>query len=122
MVLLSTSLGHSGRGTPLSLPHHPLSVRTLVRQAANAKRGKAQPPRVVGVLGCMAERLKSKLLETDGLAHLVAGPDAYRDLPRLISAVRGGAVGAEAMNVQLSADETYADIVRSSVCCLLVEL
>lgn len=60
----------------------------------------------------MAERLKSRLLEADGLAHLVAGPDAYRDLPRLISAVRGGAIGAEAMNVQLSADETYADIVR----------
>ena len=105
---------------------------------------------VVGVLGCMGERLKEKLLERDGLADLVAGPDAYRDLPRLIDAA-GGAVdrsfggasspsaarvdaaaardepggtkdarrtnkGASAssfasvMNVQLSVDETYADI------------
>ena len=44
---------------------------------------------VVGVLGCMGERLKEKLLERDGLADLVAGPDAYRDLPRLIDAARG---------------------------------
>lgn len=65
---------------------------------------------VVGVLGCMAERLKSKLLEADRLADIVAGPDAYRDLPRLIEAVRSDA-GSKAMNVQLSADETYADIV-----------
>ena len=108
---------------------------------------------VVGVLGCMGERLKEKLLERDGLADLVAGPDAYRDLPRLIDAARGdevdalaggrpsssaASVGADAdaalavatekkkrnenenenasrdfssvMNVQLSVDETYADI------------
>ena len=65
---------------------------------------------VVGVLGCMAERLKAKLLEADRLADIVAGPDAYRDLPRLIEAVRSDA-GSKAMNVQLSADETYADIV-----------
>ena len=118
---------------------------------------------VVGVLGCMGERLKEKILERDGLADLVAGPDAYRDLPRLIDAARGavdgdtfggaletpsagdeGETGADAffgekktgatlkdaksskssknqnasssapfasvMNVQLSVDETYADI------------
>ena len=118
---------------------------------------------VVGVLGCMGERLKEKVLERDGLADLVAGPDAYRDLPRLIDAARGavdgdtfggaletpsagdeGETGADAffgekktgatlkdaksskssknqnasssapfasvMNVQLSVDETYADI------------
>lgn len=63
---------------------------------------------VVGVLGCMAERVKSQLLEADRLADLVAGPDAYRDLPRLISAVASGS-GKE-MNVQLSAEETYGDI------------
>jgi hypothetical protein len=49
---------------------------------------------VVGVLGCMGERLKEKLLERDGLADLVAGPDAYRDLPRLIDAARGDEVDA----------------------------
>ena len=78
------------------------------------RRGAAHAKPVIGVLGCMAERLKEKLLETDGLAELVAGPDAYRDLPRLIEVVRAG--GGGAMNVQLSADETYADIlpVRSN--------
>jgi tRNA A37 methylthiotransferase MiaB len=64
---------------------------------------------VIGVLGCMAERLKSQLLEADRLADIVAGPDAYRDLPRLIDAVSG--TGEKAMNVQLSAEETYGDIV-----------
>ena len=68
---------------------------------------KSEKP-VVGVLGCMAERLKTKLLEADQLADLVAGPDAYRDLPNLIGAVNGG---EKAMNVQLSVEETYADIV-----------
>lgn len=64
---------------------------------------------VVGVLGCMAERLKSQILEADRLADIVAGPDAYRDLPRLIEAVSG--TGQKAMNVTLSAEETYGDIV-----------
>lgn len=62
---------------------------------------------IVGVLGCMAERLKSKMLETDKVVDFVAGPDAYRDLPRLIKLVEGGQMS---MNVQLSLDETYADI------------
>lgn len=68
---------------------------------------------VVGVLGCMAERLKGKLLEDEKVIDLVAGPDAYRDLPRLISAVQGSDdVGrSTAMNVQLSLEETYADVV-----------
>lgn len=47
---------------------------------------------VLGVLGCMAERLKGKLLEGDKLVDLVAGPDAYRDLPRLIAAVQASSV------------------------------
>jgi hypothetical protein len=70
------------------------------------RKKKGEKP-VVGVLGCMAERLKTKLLETDQLADLVAGPDAYRDLPNLINIVNGG---NQAMNVQLSVEETYADI------------
>lgn len=61
----------------------------------------------VGVLGCMAERLKTQLLESDKMVDLVVGPDAYRDIPNLLKVVRGGQA---AVNVQLSLDETYADI------------
>jgi len=61
---------------------------------------------MVGVLGCMAERMKDKLLEHQ-VVDLVAGPDAYRDLPRLLQLAEGGQT---AINVMLSADETYADI------------
>ncbi|RLN93288.1 hypothetical protein BBJ28_00007903 [Nothophytophthora sp. Chile5] len=62
----------------------------------------------VGVLGCMAERLKTKLLESDKMVDLVVGPDAYRDIPNLLRVVHGS--GEAAVNVQLSLDETYADI------------
>ena len=61
----------------------------------------------IGLLGCMAERLKTKLLEEGTGVDLVAGPDAYRDLPRLLNLVEAG---EKAFNVQLSMDETYADI------------
>lgn len=96
---------------------------------------------IVGVLGCMAERLKHRLLESDKLVDIVAGPDAYRDLPRLIDIVQQGTTAVlagdneeedtnhkghqaitpytsthsehrmTAINVQLSLDETYADVV-----------
>ncbi|KAL0486180.1 mitochondrial tRNA-methylthiotransferase [Acrasis kona] len=62
----------------------------------------------IGVLGCMAERLKEKLLERDRYVDIVAGPDSYRDLPRLLGEIEGGQ--QHAVNVILSADETYADI------------
>ena len=65
------------------------------------------PELVVGILGCMAERLKKNLLEEEKLVDLVAGPDAYRDLPNLIDEV---GTGQKAVNVLLSRDETYADI------------
>ena len=66
---------------------------------------------IVGVLGCMAERLKEKFLEHK-FVDLVAGPDAYRDLPRLIKILESKSQTSEqAMNVQLSFDETYADII-----------
>lgn len=68
---------------------------------------KNNPGLLVGVLGCMAERLKSKLLEEEKIVDLVAGPDAYRDLPNLISQVDDG---AKAVNTFLSREETYADI------------
>lgn len=62
---------------------------------------------VIGVLGCMAERLKEKLLEEEKLVDVVAGPDAYRDLPKLVAEVEEG---ARAINVLLSREETYAEI------------
>ncbi|KAJ2146794.1 hypothetical protein IWW43_004404 [Coemansia sp. RSA 1935] len=75
-----------------------------------AQRTKTRPERapMVGVLGCMAERLKERLLEADKLVDVVCGPDAYRSLPRLLSLRAMSADGVA--NVMLSADETYADI------------
>jgi len=67
----------------------------------------AKPGMLIGMLGCMAERLKSKLLEEEKLVDLVVGPDAYRSLPGLISEAE---IGQKAVNVLLSRDETYADI------------
>jgi tRNA-2-methylthio-N6-dimethylallyladenosine synthase len=61
----------------------------------------------IGVIGCMAERLKEKLIETDQLVDIVVGPDAYRDLPLLV--IEAGK-GHKAVNVLLSREETYADI------------
>lgn len=62
---------------------------------------------VIGIMGCMAERLKSKLLEEEKLVDVVVGPDAYRDLPNLITKVESG---QKAVNVLLSREETYGDI------------
>ena len=62
---------------------------------------------LVGVIGCMAERLREKLIDQEELVNLVAGPDAYRDLPRLLREAGGG---ANAVNVLLSCEETYAEI------------
>ncbi len=82
-------------------------TRVRVRLNDFKKQKKAQPNLVVGILGCMAERLKQSLLEEEQLVDLVAGPDAYRDLPNLIEEV---GTGQKAVNVLLSRDETYADI------------
>jgi tRNA-2-methylthio-N6-dimethylallyladenosine synthase len=71
------------------------------------KLKQAKPSTLVGVLGCMAERLKSKFLEEEKLVDLVVGPDAYRTLPGLITEAEGGQKG---VNVLLSREETYADI------------
>jgi tRNA-2-methylthio-N6-dimethylallyladenosine synthase len=65
------------------------------------------PGMIVGVMGCMAERLKSKLLEQEQLVDIVVGPDAYRDIPKLIQQVESG---QKAVNVLLSREETYAEI------------
>ena len=76
----------------------------LVHFKANKRKN---PSLVVGVLGCMAERLRDKLLEEEKLVDLVVGPDAYRDLPNLVGQVEGG---QKAVNVLLSREETYAEI------------
>jgi tRNA-2-methylthio-N6-dimethylallyladenosine synthase len=72
----------------------------------NAMKRK-NPELVIGILGCMAERLKAKFLEEEKMVDLVVGPDAYRDLPKLVGEVDGG---EKAVNVLLSREETYADI------------
>ena len=71
------------------------------------KLKKQKPGMLVGVLGCMAERLKSKFLEEEKLVDMVVGPDAYRTLPGLVEEAE---TGQKAVNVLLSRDETYADI------------
>lgn len=82
----------------------------LKQLRALQKKGSHQRDAIVGVLGCMAERLQQDLLG-DGLADLVVGPDAYRDLPRLLETLLDEEDGDDqAFNVQLSLEETYADI------------
>ena len=73
----------------------------------HAIKKKQNPNMIVGVLGCMAERLKDKFLEEEKLVDIVVGPDAYRDLPNLIDDVKDG---RKAVNVILSKEETYAEI------------
>ncbi len=68
---------------------------------------KRKPELVIGLLGCMAERLKTNLLEEEKTVDIVAGPDAYRDIPRLVEEAESG---QKAVNVFLSREETYADI------------
>ncbi|MBK7525743.1 MAG: tRNA (N6-isopentenyl adenosine(37)-C2)-methylthiotransferase MiaB [Saprospiraceae bacterium] len=68
---------------------------------------KDNPGVMIGVLGCMAERMKSKLLEEEKLVDIVVGPDAYRDLPKLL---QNAVDGQQSINVLLSREETYADI------------
>src|SRR6476620_11502845 len=81
------------------------TVRKRLTEFRKLKRHKPQV--LVGVLGCMAERLKAKFLEEEQLVDLVVGPDAYRSLPNLIEEAESGHKG---VNVLLSRDETYADI------------
>ncbi len=81
------------------------TVRNRLTQINGLKKKK--PDLMVGVLGCMAERLKTKLLEEEHMVDLVAGPDAYRDLPGLINQVDEG---QKAVNTFLSREETYADV------------
>ena len=81
--------------------------RTRQRLTEFKSLKKGNPSLVIGVLGCMAERLKTKLLDEEKLVDMVVGPDAYRSIPSLIEEVEGG---QKAINVLLSREETYADI------------
>lgn len=81
------------------------TVRNRLKFFNSIKKNK--PDVTVGVLGCMAERLKKKLLEEEKMVDLVVGPDAYRDLPNLVEKVDEG---QKAVNTFLSREETYADI------------
>ena len=90
------------------------SVRDKAEQTVRKRLGqyktvqdKYNPKMKVGVMGCMAERLKVQFLEEEKIVDLVVGPDAYKDLPNLVAEVESG---RDAVNVQLSLDETYADI------------
>ncbi|TKS71084.1 CDK5 regulatory subunit-associated protein 1 [Collichthys lucidus] len=75
--------------------------------AMKKRRLKTRTPMKIGILGCMAERLKVEILEREKLVDVLAGPDAYRDLPRLLTVAEGG---QQASNVLLSLEETYADV------------
>ncbi|MEL6558457.1 MAG: tRNA (N6-isopentenyl adenosine(37)-C2)-methylthiotransferase MiaB [Bacteroidota bacterium] len=81
------------------------TVRNRLKQFNKVKKEK--PELTIGVLGCMAERLKSKLLEEEKIVDVVVGPDAYRDLPNLVKEAEEGSKG---VNTFLSREETYADI------------
>jgi len=82
--------------------------QTVRKRLSSFNKVKRQNPKmIIGVLGCMAERMKSKLLDEEKLVDIVVGPDAYRDLPNLVSEVDGG---RKAVNVILSKEETYGDI------------
>jgi tRNA-2-methylthio-N6-dimethylallyladenosine synthase len=81
------------------------TVRQRLKVFQKIKRNK--PEMQIGVLGCMAERIKAKFLEEEKLVDIVVGPDAYRDLPNLVRQVDEG---KKAVNVILSQEETYADI------------
>lgn len=80
-------------------------VRQRLQDYKKVKKG--NPNAIIGVLGCMAERLKSQFLDEEKLIDIVVGPDAYRDLPNLIEQAESG---QKAVNVILSKEETYADI------------
>ena len=81
------------------------TVRTRIKSFKNLKNKNSKLK--IGVLGCMAERLKNKFLEEEKLVDLVVGPDAYKDLPKLLKSVNRG---DRAVNVELSLEETYGDI------------
>lgn len=117
--VVASILEKEGYGTTQSLEEADLvlintcSIRDKAEQTVRKRLEKynavkrINPKMKVGVLGCMAERLKSKFLEEEKIVDLVVGPDAYKDLPNLLDEVESG---RDAINVVLSKDETYGDI------------
>ena len=117
--IVASILNDHGFGATRNLPEADLillntcSIREKAEQTVRKrltefrKLKEEKPGTLVGVLGCMAERLKSKFLEEERLVDLVVGPDAYRSLPALVEEAGSG---QKAINVMLSRDETYADI------------
>ena len=117
--IVASILGEAGYGTTRDMEEADLilintcsirekaedTVRKRLRVFDKVKRRK--PGTMIGVLGCMAERLKAKFLEEERLVDIVVGPDAYRDLPGLVA---GAEEGEKGVNVFLSREETYADI------------
>uniref|UniRef100_A0A1B6CD53 CDK5RAP1-like protein n=1 Tax=Clastoptera arizonana TaxID=38151 RepID=A0A1B6CD53_9HEMI len=87
-------------------PENRVFKKLAIYKSIKKKRGKKQDLKI-GILGCMAERLKHKLIEMEKSVDLIAGPDSYKDLPRLLALTSTNQV---AVNVMLSLDETYADI------------
>ncbi len=81
------------------------TIRKRLQQYNHVR--KINPDMKIGVMGCMAERLKAKFLEEEKMIDLVVGPDAYRDLPNLVKQIDEG---REAVNVILSKEETYGDV------------
>jgi tRNA-2-methylthio-N6-dimethylallyladenosine synthase len=113
-ILLENGFGATSNYTEADLIFiNTCSIRekaeTTVRKRLTEFRSlkKERPGMLVGVLGCMAERLKAKFIEEEKLVDIVVGPDAYRSLPGLIEEAE---TGQKAVNVLLSRDETYADI------------
>jgi tRNA-2-methylthio-N6-dimethylallyladenosine synthase len=88
------------------------AIREAAEDKIHRRVAELRKSKIIGILGCMAERIKQKMFEKG--VHVVCGPDAYRDLPRLIYLAFNK---EHSMNVQLSVDETYADItpVRKNV-------
>ena len=117
--IVASILNNEGYNTTLNVEEADLillntcSIREKAEQTVRMrlsqfkKQKENNPGLTVGVLGCMAERLKTKFLEEEHLVDLVVGPDAYRDLPNLLKETEGG---SDAINVILSKEETYADI------------
>lgn len=86
-------------------------ARLAFLNALRRKRDRSRPRLIIGVIGCMAERVKENLIENHGV-DLVAGPDSYLDLPSLFAAVEAG---EKAVNVELSTTETYRDIIPARI-------
>lgn len=118
--IVASILAHAGFNTTQNLEDADLvlvntcSIRDKAEQTIrkrlekyNAVKRDINPKMKVGVLGCMAERLKTKFLEEEKIVDLVVGPDAYKDLPNLLTEIDEG---RDAINVILSKEETYGDI------------